>query len=63
MLLTWHCRYRYQLEAFVEKVRGRTPQTWPAPDEPIKQMQWVEKVYAAAGLPARPTSAYFQSSA
>ncbi|EPT00021.1 NAD-binding protein [Fomitopsis schrenkii] len=48
----WWSTYRYQLEAFVEKVRGRTPQTWPASDEPVKQMQWVESVYAAAGLPA-----------
>ncbi|KZT68571.1 NAD(P)-binding protein [Daedalea quercina L-15889] len=59
----WWATYRYQLEAFVDKVRGRTPQTWLAPDGPIKQMQWVESVYAAAEFPARPTSAYYQSSA
>lgn len=53
----WWTTYRYQLEAFVDKVRGRTPQTWPA-DEPVKQMKWVEQIYAAAGMPPRPASTY-----
>jgi len=55
----WWSTYRYQLEAFVDKVRGRTPQTWSAPDEPVKQMQWVESLYAAAEMPARPASTYY----
>ncbi|KAH9834562.1 uncharacterized protein C8Q71DRAFT_769606 [Rhodofomes roseus] len=58
----WWSTYRYQLEAFVDKVRGRTPKTWSTHDDPVKQMQWVESVYAAAEMPARPTSTYFRSS-
>ncbi|CCM06726.1 uncharacterized protein FIBRA_09020 [Fibroporia radiculosa] len=55
----WWTSYRYQLEAFVEKVRGRQPQWWPADDEAVRQLQWVENVYTAAEMPVRPTSRAF----
>ncbi|KAF8526948.1 hypothetical protein BU17DRAFT_40280, partial [Hysterangium stoloniferum] len=32
----WWSSYRYQLEAFVEKIRSRTPQYWPASDEAMR---------------------------
>lgn len=42
----WALRsYRYQLEAFVDKVRGRTPQHWFDESESFAQMYWVEQIY------------------
>ena len=38
-------RYRYQLEAFVDKVRGRTPEHWYDAQDSIANMEWVEAVY------------------
>lgn len=38
-------RYRYQLEAFMDKIKGRDPQTWPPEDEAVKQLKWVENIY------------------
>jgi hypothetical protein len=38
-------RYRYQLEAFVDKVRGRTPEHWYDPQDSIANMEWIEAVY------------------
>ncbi|KAI0636110.1 NAD-P-binding protein [Trametes polyzona] len=50
--------YRYQLEAFVDKVRGRTPQYWTDPKTTITQLETVGQIYAAAGLPPRIQSSY-----
>ena len=36
---------RYQLEAFVDKVRGRTPVLWPQPATVITQLETIENVY------------------
>ncbi|KDQ31924.1 hypothetical protein PLEOSDRAFT_23216 [Pleurotus ostreatus PC15] len=52
----WWTTYRYQLEAFVDRVQGRSPQTWPSNDEPAIQMEWVDEIYRAAGMPRRPNS-------
>lgn len=41
----WWSTYRYQLEAFVDRVKGRTPQTWVEKDDSIANMEWIEKVY------------------
>jgi hypothetical protein len=38
-------RYRYQLEAFVDKVRGRTPEHWYDAQDSITNMEWIEAVY------------------
>ena len=38
-------RYRYQLEAFVDKVRGRAPHTWTSGEDSLAQMRAVEMVY------------------
>lgn len=40
-------RYRYQLEAFVDKVRERTPQYWTDPKTTITQLEAVGRIYAA----------------
>lgn len=46
------CSYRYQLEAFVDKVRGRTPQSWTAAEEPVNQLKAVEQIYLKVRPPA-----------
>ncbi|KAI0635938.1 NAD-P-binding protein [Trametes polyzona] len=50
--------YRYQLEAFVDKVRGRTPWAWIDPQTTITQIETLERIYAKAGLPPRVASSY-----
>jgi len=42
----WWSTYRYQLEAFVDKVKGRTPQAWITPEDSIQNIQWIEEIYA-----------------
>ena len=38
-------RYRYQLEAFIDKVRGRTPEYWYDAQDSIANMEWIEAIY------------------
>ncbi|CDO73710.1 hypothetical protein BN946_scf185015.g38 [Trametes cinnabarina] len=45
--------YRYQLEAFVSKIRGRKPWVWIDPDTSVAVMATVEQMYAKSGLPPR----------
>ncbi|KAG8772896.1 hypothetical protein FRC15_002405 [Serendipita sp. 397] len=54
----WWSTYRYQLEAFVDKVRGREPQLWISGEDSIAQMKVLEAVYAKSGLEPRPASTY-----
>ncbi|EJD39255.1 NAD(P)-binding protein [Auricularia subglabra TFB-10046 SS5] len=54
----WWSTYRYQLEAFVDRIRGRTPDYWMEPEDSIAQMEAVEKIYEKSGLGVRPASAY-----
>ncbi|KIP03754.1 hypothetical protein PHLGIDRAFT_37266 [Phlebiopsis gigantea 11061_1 CR5-6] len=55
----WWSSYRYQLEAFVHKVRGRMPQYWTPQQDPVHQMKTIEAVYVKAGMPVRPASSLF----
>lgn len=41
----WWSSYRYQLQAFVDKVRGRVPQTWVTGEDSVQNMFWIEKIY------------------
>lgn len=50
---TWST-YRWQLEAFVDAVRGDTPAYWVSGDESVWQMESLDAMYQAAGLPVRP---------
>jgi predicted dehydrogenase len=51
--------YRYMLEAFVDRVRGkREPAYWISGDDSINQMRMIDSAYSKAGLPIRPTSHY-----
>ncbi|KAJ3927908.1 MAG: NAD(P)-binding protein [Lentinula lateritia] len=54
----WWLTYRYQLEAFVDKLMGRTPQTWVTREDSIANMQWIENIYEKAGIGSRPRSSY-----
>jgi predicted dehydrogenase len=46
----WWTTYRYQLEAFVNKVKGRTPHAWVTKEDSIKNMEAIESVYAKVRL-------------
>ncbi|KAF8886303.1 putative NAD binding Rossmann fold oxidoreductase [Infundibulicybe gibba] len=48
--------YRYQLEAFVDMIRGKEPAHWVTNEESILQMKSIDAVYQKSGLPLRPTS-------
>ncbi|KAL4071626.1 hypothetical protein V8B97DRAFT_1899795 [Scleroderma yunnanense] len=54
----WWSTYRYQLEAFVDRVRGRAPQTWVTGEDSIQNMLWIEKIYEEIGLGSRPQSSF-----
>jgi predicted dehydrogenase len=41
----WWTTYRYQLEAFVDMIKGRTPQTWITAEDSVDNLKWVEEVY------------------
>lgn len=45
--------YRWQLEAFVDRVRGKEPPCWVSGEDSIAQMETIDEVYKAAGLPIR----------
>ncbi|KAI0737096.1 NAD binding oxidoreductase [Daedaleopsis nitida] len=50
---TWWSTYRYQLEAFVDKVRGREPVHWVTFESSIAQMETIDMVYEKSGLGKR----------
>ena len=50
---TWWTTYRYQLEAFVMKVKGQEPPHWIDLSESVEVMAIVDQVYDKAGLPRR----------
>ncbi|KAI0809175.1 hypothetical protein BC629DRAFT_1482764 [Irpex lacteus] len=54
----WWSSYRYQLEAFVNKVQGREPHAWRTAEDSVTQMEWIEKIYTKSGLPVRPASTF-----
>lgn len=46
----WWTTYRYQLEAFVDRVKGRAPQTWMDKEDSVANIQWIEKIYEKVGV-------------
>ncbi|KAA8898768.1 NAD binding oxidoreductase [Sphaerosporella brunnea] len=50
---SWWSTYRYQLEAFVDKVRGREPVCWIEPEDSVMQMECIDSVYEKSGLGKR----------
>jgi hypothetical protein len=49
----WWSTYRYQLEAFISKVRGEDPNHWIGLEESVATMETIDRVYVNAGLPKR----------
>lgn len=43
----WWSTYRYQLEAFVDQVKGRAPDSWMTSEDSVANMEWIEKIYEA----------------
>ncbi|KZT53108.1 NAD(P)-binding protein [Calocera cornea HHB12733] len=54
----WWTTYRYQLEAFVDKLKGREPQHWISEESTVGNMRAVGMVYEKSGLGARPESEF-----
>lgn len=52
--------YKYQLDAFVDRIRGRRTPTgaWVDGEDSIKTMRMIEMAYGKSGLPVRPTSSF-----
>ncbi|KDQ61328.1 hypothetical protein JAAARDRAFT_30745 [Jaapia argillacea MUCL 33604] len=57
----WWTTYRYQLEAFVDKLKGRKPQHWITKEDSIANMEWIERVYEKTGLGIRPRYSFVLS--
>ncbi|KAI0360213.1 NAD binding oxidoreductase [Trametes cingulata] len=49
----WWSTYRYQLEAFVDQVRGRVPPHWVTLESSIAQMETIDAIYEKSGLGKR----------
>ena len=56
----WWTTYRYQLEAFVDRVRGRESSTgvWVEKEESVANMAWIEAIYAKTELGGKLPSTY-----
>ncbi|KZO97109.1 NAD binding oxidoreductase [Calocera viscosa TUFC12733] len=50
----WWSTYRWQLQAFLDKIRGRVPHHWVTGKSSIDQMETIDAIYEKAGLPLRP---------
>ncbi|TVY58513.1 putative oxidoreductase [Lachnellula cervina] len=54
----WWMSFRYQLEEFVNKIKGRKTQFWIPGEDSIDQMKMVDMAYEKSGLGLRPTSTF-----
>ncbi|EJD07631.1 NAD-binding protein [Fomitiporia mediterranea MF3/22] len=54
----WWSSYRYQLEFFVDKIKGRQPRLWMDGSDSTLNMRWIEKIYEKTGLGSRPKSKF-----
>lgn len=52
----WWMSYRYQLEEFVNRVKGRSTQYWV--EGSLNQMKMIDMAYEKSGLGLRPTSEF-----
>lgn len=41
----WWTTYRYQLEAFVDRLKGRPTRAWVEKEDSIANIEWIEKIY------------------
>ncbi len=49
----WWTTYRYQLEAFADRVNGRETGHWISVEDSVAQMESIDMVYESSGLGAR----------
>ncbi|KGO77412.1 Oxidoreductase, N-terminal [Penicillium italicum] len=54
----WWMSYRYQLEEFVNRVKGRSTQYWVEGQDSWDQMKMIDMAYEKSGLGLRPTSEF-----
>lgn len=54
----WWISYRYQLEEFVNRVKGRSTQYWVEGQDSWDQMKMIDMAYEKSGLGLRPTSEF-----
>lgn len=54
----WWMDYRYMVEEFVNRIRGRPTQYWISPEDSIASMRMIDMAYTKSGLGARPTSEF-----
>lgn len=55
---TYWMSFRYQLEAFVNRVKGRETAYWVDREDSVRQMKMVDMAYEKSGLGVRPTSKF-----
>ena len=57
----WWTSYRWQLEAFVDRIKGRDGVgAWVEGEDSVGAMKAIDMVYEKAGLPLRPTTLYLK---
>ncbi|KAI1325924.1 putative oxidoreductase [Xylariaceae sp. FL0255] len=54
----WWMSYRFQLEAFVNRIKGRKTQHWITGEDSVNQTKMLDMAYKKSGLGLRPTSEY-----
>ncbi|KAH9481039.1 putative oxidoreductase [Psilocybe cubensis] len=54
----WWSTFRYQLEAFVTRIKGNKPRIWMSKEDSVAVMQAIEQTYEKMGMEARPKSPY-----
>lgn len=54
----WWMSFRYQLDEFVNRVKGRPTQSWVDGENSINQLKMIDMAYEKSGLGLRPTSSF-----
>ncbi|KAI4211564.1 MAG: hypothetical protein LQ351_005605 [Letrouitia transgressa] len=52
----WWMSYRYQLEQFVDRVKGRKTKVWVDHEDSVRNMEMVDMAYKKSGLGPRPSN-------
>lgn len=52
----WWPTYRYMMEGFVDRVKGRKSRAWVNGEDSVRQMEMIDQTYEEAGMAVRPTS-------
>lgn len=55
---TWWMSYRYQLDDFVNRIKGRPTQFWVSREDSINQMRMIDMAYGKSDLGLRPTTSF-----